>query len=156
MCAVLCVLFRKITEKMKQKAVIVSGYFNPIHKGHIEYFQNAKANGDKLFVIVNSDFQRALKGSKEFQDEKERVFIVENLKLVDKCFLSIDKDRTVVESIKMIYNEFGNEYQLAFANGGDQNNDTIPERPICEELGIKLIDGLGRKIQSSSWLLNKK
>ncbi len=154
MCALLCVLFWKITGKMKQKAVIVSGYFNPIHKGHIEYFQKAKANGGKLFVIVNSDFQRALKGSKEFQDEKERVFIVENLKLVDKCFLSIDKDRTVVESIKMIYNEFGNEYQLAFANGGDQNNDTIPEKPICQELGIELIDGLGDKIQSSSWLLN--
>ncbi len=140
---------------MKSKAVIVSGYFNPIHKGHIEYFLNAKANGDKLFVIVNSDFQRALKCSKEFQDEKERVFIVENLRLVDKCFLSIDKDRTVVESIKMIFNEFGNEYQFVFANGGDQNNDTIPERSICEELGIELVDGLGGKIQSSSWLLKK-
>jgi len=140
---------------MKQKAVIVSGYFNPIHKGHLVYFQNAKANGDELFVIVNSDFQRALKGSKEFQDEKERVFIVENLRLVDKCFLSIDRDRTVVESIKMIFEEFGNEFQLAFANGGDQSNDTIPERPICQVLGIDLIDGLGGKIQSSSWLLNK-
>lgn len=140
---------------MKPKAIIVSGYFNPIHKGHIEYFQNAKAKGDKLFVIVNSDFQRAIKGSKEFQDENERVFIVESLRLVDKCFLSIDKDRSVVESIKMIFNQFGNDYQLAFANGGDQNNDTIPERPTCEELGIELIDGLGGKIQSSSWLLNK-
>lgn len=140
---------------MKPKAIIVSGYFNPIHKGHIEYFQNARANGDKLFVIVNSDFQRALKGSKEFQNEEERLFIVESLRLVDKCFLSIDKDRTVVKSIKMIFNQFGNEYQLAFANGGDQNNDIIPERPICEELGVELIDGLGDKIQSSSWLLNK-
>ena len=155
MCAVLCVILEDNIWKMKPKAIIVSGYFNPIHKGHIEYFQNAKSNGDKLFVIVNSDFQRALKGSKEFQDEKERVFIVENLRIVDKCFLSIDKDRTVVESIKMIFNQFGNEYQLAFANGGDQNNDTIPERPISEELGIELIDGLGGKIQSSSWLLNK-
>ena len=138
---------------MKLKAIIVSGYFNPIHKGHIEYFQNAKSFGEKLFVIVNSDFQRELKGSKEFQDEKERLFIVENLKSVDKCFLSIDRDRTVVESIKMIFNEFSNEYQLLFANGGDQNNNTIPERSICEELGIELIDGLGGKIQSSSWLL---
>ena len=138
---------------MKPKAVIVSGYFNPIHKGHIEYFQNAKANGDKLFVIVNSDFQRVLKGTKEFQDENERFFIVENLRLVDKCFLSIDKDRTVVESIKSIFNQFGNVYQLVFANGGDQLNDKSPERPICEALGIDLIDGLGGKIQSSSWLL---
>jgi glycerol-3-phosphate cytidylyltransferase-like family protein len=94
-----------------------------------------------------------LKGSKEFQDEKERKFIVENLRVVDKCFLSIDKDRTVVESIKMIVKEFEDVFQFAFANGGDQNNDTIPERQICEELGIKLIDGLGEKIQSSSWLL---
>jgi D-beta-D-heptose 7-phosphate kinase/D-beta-D-heptose 1-phosphate adenosyltransferase len=140
---------------MKQKAVIVSGYFNPVHKGHIEYFQNAKANGDKLFVIVNSDIQRALKGSKEFQDENERVFIVENLRLVDKCFLSIDNDRAVVESIKMIFNGYGNDYQFAFANGGDQNNDSIPERSICEELGIELTDGLGGKIQSSSWLLKE-
>jgi cytidyltransferase-like protein len=140
---------------MKPKAIIVSGYFNPIHKGHIEYFKNAKANGDKLFVIVNSDSQRALKGSKEFQDESERVFIVENLSLVDKCFLSIDKDRTVVDTIKMIYHQFGNQYQLVFANGGDQNNDSIPERSICQDLKIELIDGLGCKIQSSSWLLNK-
>ncbi len=140
---------------MKLKAIIVSGYFNPIHKGHIEYFQNAKSHGDELFVIVNSDFQRALKGSKEFQDELERVVIIENLKLVNKCFLSIDRDRTVIESIKKIYNEFGSDYQLAFANGGDQNNDTIPERAICEQLGVELIDGLGGKIQSSSWLINK-
>jgi D-beta-D-heptose 7-phosphate kinase/D-beta-D-heptose 1-phosphate adenosyltransferase len=140
---------------MKPKAIIVSGYFNPIHKGHIEYFQNAKANGDELFVIVNSDFQRTLKGSKEFQDENERVFIVESLRLVDKCFLSIDKDRTVIESIKMIFFHYGNEYQLVFANGGDQINYLSPERQICEELGIDLIDGLGAKIQSSSWLLNK-
>jgi len=140
---------------MKKKGIIVSGYFNPIHKGHIEYFQKARANGDELFVIVNNDYQRSLKGSREFQDEKERVFIVQNLRLVDKCFLSVDKDRTVVESIKMIFNEFGKDYKLAFANGGDQNNDTIPEKPICDELRIELIDGLGIKIQSSSWLLNK-
>ena len=52
---------------MKKKSVIVSGYFNPIHKGHLEYFNNAKALADELFVIVNNDQQRALKGSKEFQ-----------------------------------------------------------------------------------------
>ncbi|MAS67869.1 MAG: cytidyltransferase [Flavobacteriaceae bacterium] len=138
-----------------KKAVIVSGYFNPIHKGHIEYFQNAKTHGDALFVIVNSDHQQQLKGSKSFQDEEERMIIVSNFMMVDKTFLSVDKDRTVCETLIKIHAEFGNEYQLAFANGGDQNNDTIPERAVCEKLCITLIDGLGDKIQSSSWLLNK-
>jgi cytidyltransferase-like protein len=140
---------------MKQKAIIVSGYFNPIHKGHIEYFVNAKAYGDKLIVIVNSDHQRALKGSKEFQQEDERVFIVSNIKSVDQVFLSIDMDRTVCESIRLIHKQLSKDYQFAFANGGDQNNNSIPEVPVCHELGIDLIDGLGDKIQSSSWLLTK-
>jgi len=138
---------------MKKKAIIVSGYFNPIHKGHLEYFNNAKALCDELFVIVNNDHQRELKGSKEFQKEDERMIIVSNIKAVDKAILSIDKDRTVCETIRMIANEYGAEYELGFANGGDQNNDTIPERTICEEMNVALIDGLGDKIQSSSWLL---
>jgi cytidyltransferase-like protein len=139
----------------KKKAVIISGYFNPIHKGHIEYFNHAKALGDVLIVIVNNDLQRALKGSKEFQNEEERIFIVSNIQSVDQVFLSIDQDRTVCETIKKIYRELGGTYQIAFANGGDQNNKSIPEAPICTELGIELIDGLGSKIQSSSWLLKK-
>lgn len=138
---------------MKKKAIIVSGYFNPIHKGHIEYFANAKSHGDLLFVIVNSDFQRELKGSKSFQDENERMIIISNLKLVDKAILSIDKDRTVIETINHIHKKYSKNHELAFANGGDQNNTTIPEREICKKLSIELIDGLGQKIQSSSWLL---
>ena len=140
---------------MKKKAIIVSGYFNPLHKGHLEYFNNAKALCDELYVIVNSDHQRELKGSKAFQDEEERLLIVSNIKAVDKAIISVDKDRTVCETIAHIHKEFGHEYELAFANGGDQNNDTIPEKPVCERLGVTLIDGLGDKIQSSSWLLKK-
>lgn len=141
---------------MKKKAIIVSGYFNPIHKGHLEYFNNAKALSDELFVIVNSDLQRGLKGSKEFQKEEERLFIVQNIKAVDKAIISVDKDSTVCTSIKELYEIYGSNYQLGFANGGDQDNNSIPEAPICKELGIELIDCLGDKIQSSSWLLNKK
>lgn len=141
--------------KMKKKAIIVSGYFNPIHKGHLEYFHNARANGDLLIVIVNSDHQRALKQSKEFQDEEERLLIVGNIRVVDHVVLSIDQDRTVCQTIRKIAHEYADQYELYFANGGDQNNDTIPERPVCDELGIQLLDGLGDKIQSSSWLLIK-
>ena len=138
-----------------KKAIIVSGYFNPLHKGHIEYFLNAKKHGDRLFVIVNSDYQRKIKGSKEFMNEEERIFILNQLKIVDKTFISIDKDRSVCETIKLIHNKYSLKYDLYFANGGDQTNDLIPEKPICEKLNIKLIDELGSKIQSSSWLLKQ-
>jgi cytidyltransferase-like protein len=148
---------KPMQQASKTKVVIVSGYFNPLHKGHIEYFHNAKRHGDKLVVIVNSDFQRALKGSKEFMSEQERLLIVENLRVVDHAVLSIDPDRTVCKTLEYLYKRvcpmLYRNYELAFANGGDQNNDTIPEKPVCQELGIRLIDGLGEKIQSSSWLL---
>ena len=127
---------------MKPIAIIVSGYFNPIHKGHIEYFNNARAIGDYLIVIVNNDKQRALKGSKEFQQEDERVFIVSNIKSVDQVFLSIDGDRTVCATIHHIHKQLHNDYRLAFANGGDQNNNSIPEVPVCQEFKIELLDGL--------------
>lgn len=143
-------------ETKKQKAIIVSGYFNPIHKGHIEYFHNARQVADKLIVIVNNDYQRNLKGSKEFMKEDERVMIVKELKIVDYVYLSIDEKKDVSLSIKKINEELSNQYEILFGNGGDQNNDSIPEANICKELNIELIDGLGDKIQSSSWLLNKK
>lgn len=135
--------------------VIVSGYFNPLHKGHIEYFYNAKQNFDELFVIVNNDNQRELKGSKEFMLQDERKLIVSELKIVDKVFISIDNDRSVSDSISMIFKKYSKDNNLFFANGGDQNNQNIPEIEICKKLGITLIDGLGYKIQSSSWLLKK-
>lgn len=139
-----------------KKAIIVSGYFNPLHKGHLELFQKAKALGDILIVIVNSDHQRKLKGSSEFMDEEERATIVDNIKGVDFTMVSIDKTKTQNKSLEHIYKLNKGQFDLYFANGGDQTNDTIPEAEICNKLGIKLIDGLGDKIQSSSWLLGKK
>ena len=140
---------------MKPKAIIVSGYFNPLHKGHIEYFHLAKAKGDQLFVIVNNDHQRALKESKEFMLEQERVLIVKELAVVDQVILSIDKDTTVCVTLEKIHQDFSKNFELFFANGGDQNNESIPEVAICQKVEIGLLDGLGAKIQSSSWLLKK-
>ena len=104
----------------KQKAIIVSGYFNPIHKGHLDYFNSAKSMADQLFVIINNDHQRELKGIKEFQDENERMIMVSNIKAVDKAILSIDTDRTVCATIKIITEQFGSEFELGFANGGEK------------------------------------
>ena len=140
---------------MKPKAIIVSGYFNPLHKGHLELFEKAKEAGDELWVIVNSDLQRELKGSKEFMDENERLTIVSAIKHVDKALISIDKDKTQRTTLEHLTNEYGANFELFFANGGDQNNDSIPEIPVCKEKGIGLLEGLGDKIQSSSWLLKK-
>ena len=139
-----------------KKAIIVSGYFNPLHKGHIELFEISKQLCDILIVIVNSDLQRYLKGNKEFQLEEERLEIIKSIRYVDWATISIDTDKTQNESIKEIYSIYKDTHKLAFANGGDQNNNTIPEADICRELGIELIEGLGNKIQSSSWLLKKK
>ena len=139
----------------KRKVVIVSGYFNPIHKGHLELFEKSQEYGDFLIVIVNSDLQRKLKGSKEFMDENERLLIVNSIKYVGEALISIDKDKTQIETLKYIQSKYGKIWDLHFVNGGDQNNDTIPESVICNELGITLVDGVGDKVQSSSWLLNK-
>ena len=139
----------------KPKAIIVSGYFNPLHKGHLELFEKAKASGDELWVIVNSDLQRELKGSKEFMGENERLLIVSAIGIVDKALISIDKDKTQCATLGDLEDKYSGQYELYFANGGDQNNDTIAEVTICREKGIKLLEGLGEKIQSSSWLLKK-
>jgi len=140
---------------MKPKAIIVSGYFNPLHKGHLELFEKAKAAGDQLWVVVNSDLQRALKGSKEFMHQDERLLIVSAIGIVDKALISIDTDKTQCATLADLADKYSTAYELYFANGGDQNNDSIPEVPVCNEKGIGLIEGLGDKIQSSSWLLKK-
>lgn len=139
-----------------KKLVIVSGYFNPLHKGHLELFRKAKEVGDLLCVIVNNDKQRELKGSQFFQDQDERIEIIRELNMVDMAWISIDQDRTQNSTLRMLVDKFYGTMKLAFANGGDQNNDTIPEAEICRQFGIELIDGLGDKIQSSSWLLGEK
>ena len=93
--------------------VIASGYFNPVHKGHIEYLTRSKELGDKLFVIVNNDIQREMKGSKQFMNEDERRFVIESLKPVDWAVVAIDtQNRLVEKSIKLIYELF---YCLIFS-----------------------------------------
>ena len=139
----------------KEKIIIVSGYFNPLHKGHLEYFSLSKSMGDEFIVIVNNDYQRELKGSNKFMNQEERLLIVNELSVTDYVILSVDNDKTVCKSLEKISNKFGIKNELYFANGGDQNNTRIPEISVCNKLGIQLIDGLGDKIQSSSWLLKK-
>ncbi len=134
--------------KHNETIVCCSGYFSPLHKGHIEYLERSKKIGDKLVVIVNNDAQSILKKGSSFIPEDERLEIIRSLKCVDYAVLSIDQDRTVCKTLESIRPHI-------FTNAGDQFNDHIPEKEICEKLGIQLVDGLGDKIQSSSWLIQK-
>ena len=133
---------------MLEVIVCCSGYFNPLHAGHIEYFEKSKMLGNKLVVIVNNDKQAILKKGSSFMPENERLKIIRSLKVVDMAVLSIDEDKSVCKTLECISPNI-------FTNAGDQTNEKIPEKTICEKLNIKLVDGLGEKIQSSSWLLAK-
>jgi cytidyltransferase-like protein len=133
---------------MSETIACVSGYFDPLHIGHIEYFKQSKQIADKLMVIVNNDEQATLKKGKPFMPADERIKIIQELKCVDYVVKSIDTDRTVCQTLATVIPR-----PTYFCNGGDQNNYSIPEATICEKLGIELRDGFGDKIQSSSWLI---
>eukprot|EP00439_Symbiodinium_sp_Y106_P025128 s3726_g3.t1 len=133
---------------MSQKVVVASGYFDPLHYGHIEYLQRSRDLGDKLIVIVNNDTQAKDKKGQPFMPARERVKLVRSLACVDAAIEAIDQDQTVRRTLRLLHPDI-------FTNGGDIKNEDVPEADVCRELGIKLIDGLGDKVQSSSWLINK-
>ncbi len=133
------------------KIIITSGYFDPIHVGHIECLELAKNLGDKLIVILNNDSQAVLKKGKAFMPQCERKKILESLRFVDEVFECVDEDKSVCESIRALA-EMNKGHEVIFAKGGDRFADNIPEAILCRELGIKIVDGLGEKIQSSSSL----
>jgi len=135
--------FREV-EIMK---IVASGYFDPIHIGHIEYLKLAKQLGGTLIVIVNNDKQAKIKKGFSFMNENERLEIVKNIKYVDEVFLSIDEDSTVCKSLEKLKPDI-------FAKGGDRNSSNIPELEVCNKYNIKIVDGLGNKIQSSSDLIS--
>jgi glycerol-3-phosphate cytidylyltransferase-like family protein len=97
-------------------------------------------------VIVNNDRQAAQKKGSSFMPAAERVKLVRSIECVDAAIESVDEDRTCCKTVRLLMPD-------AFTNGGDQNNDTIPEAPVCREIGCELVDGLGLKVQSSSWLM---
>lgn len=141
----------KTTKSKKKESVVVavSGYFNPLHVGHLEMIERAKKLGDKLVVIINNDHQVKLKGSVPFMKQEDRIKIIKALRDVDEVFLSIDRDKTVCKSLSKVKPNI-------FANGGDRKSvGDVPEYPICQKLGITMVDGLGRKIRASSELIKK-
>lgn len=138
----------KDNKKEKEIIIAASGFFDPIHRGHIEYLQKAKELGGKLIVIVDSDEQTIKKKGYVFMPQTDRISIVKSLKFVDEAMLSIDRDISVCESLRFLNPDI-------FAKGGDRTSKEIPEAEVCRECNIKIIDRLGKKIQSSSELVKK-
>tara|TARA_R110000796_G_scaffold80396_2_gene178052 strand:+ start:1868 stop:2308 length:441 start_codon:yes stop_codon:yes gene_type:complete len=141
------------------RVVVISGFFNPIHCGHIDYIRAAASLGDKLVVIVNNDEQVRLKGTVPFMSEEDRLKIVSNIKGVNSAVISVDKDGTVCESVRAEYHRHYNDYfftSMVFANGGDRKEGGIPESVLEEEIGVGMIYNVGgEKTESSSGLISR-
>lgn len=138
------------------KIAITSGYFNPIHPGHIECFRLSKylTGAEHLCVIVNNDHQAFMKrGVQSFQKELDRVKIVESVKWVDNAVLSFDVDGTVCKTLEYVIKYYRTNpiiTEVIFTKGGDRFSGNTPEKMICDMYGVKLIDGLGLKTHNSS------
>ena len=148
----------------KYKVILISGGFDPVHKGHIECIQNAKKLADEVWIGLNNDSWLHRKKGKQFMKEDERKFIMENLKDVDYTYVMnplIHGDDTAIDFIDHARKKYVNENGdlpkgvMAFGNGGDRTETTTPENDVCNSYGIDSVWGLGKKIQSSSWLLEK-
>ena len=144
---------------MSGRVIVASGYFNPIHAGHLDYLESAKKLADYLIVIVNNDKQVKMKGSDPFMDELGRLRIVRALRCVDKAVVAIDKDATVCDSIRKEYRQLQDDpffISMSFANGGDRKKGGVPEDLLEEELGIRMLYNVGgKKTQSTSTLIQK-
>lgn len=143
----------------KLKVGIISGYFNPLHCGHIDYMMAAKDLCHVLIAIVNNDYQANLKGSFGFQDEKSRKKIVDSISYVDFSKISIDKDDSVRDTLELMYKEVLNSenIDIYFINSGDREEKAWNkrEKEFCEEKSIKCIYLNLPKVNSSSSLVGK-
>lgn len=141
------------------KIAITSVYANPLHPGHIECFELSKALADELIVIVNNDHQARLKrGTESFQDEQFRMSVVRALRPVDRVVLAIDRDGSVKETLAFLIRELRAKHsdcEIIFTKGGDRFAHEIPERAICDEYGVCIVDGLGAKTYNSSSYVNR-
>lgn len=117
---------------MAEIIVCASGYFNPINYGHIEYLQKSKDLGSKLIVIVNNDKQSLLKKGTTFMTEDERLKVVRSFECVDVAILAVDDDLSVCKTLKNIHPHI-------FTTEGNNTNNLIPEKTICEEMGTHIM-----------------
>jgi cytidyltransferase-like protein len=138
-----------------RRVAIVSGYFNPLHIGHLDMMEAARSLADALVVIVNNDAQQQLKKGKVITTECDRLRVVEALRVTDAAMVAVDEDGSVAASLELIHATYPG-LELTFCNGGDRSPDAdaVPaaESVVCERLGIQMAWGVGGddKADSSS------
>lgn len=145
---------------MKEKLIIISGGFDPLHIGHIRYARDARKLGDHLTVILNNDHWLTAKKGRPFMNENARDAIMSELKCVDDVLMSFHKarpkDMSVCEEIKFLHDTFKDDHELHFAKGGDRTEGNVPEEELCKKLKIPIHYNVGGgKIESSSRLIKK-
>lgn len=132
------------------KLIIVSGFFNPLHAGHLDMIEAAAKLGDRLLVIVNNDEQQMLKKGKIILPQENRYRLLTAIKSVDEVMLAVDKDPSVVETLGIIAKTHPYD-QLVFANGGDRSApEFVPETEVCQENNIEMVYGVGGAAKSDS------
>ena len=125
------------------KVVIVSGFFNPLHGGHLDMIEAAAKLGDRLIVIVNNDKQQVEKKGKVILVETSRARLLRALRVVDEVFIAIDDDMTVIKSLDFLAAQYPDD-ELVFANGGDRDSaKVVPEAEVCEKNNIEMLFGVG-------------
>ena len=125
------------------KIVIVSGFFNPLHGGHLDMIEAAAKMGDKLIVVVNNDEQQILKKDKVILSEQNRARLIGALRCVDEVMIAIDTDPPVIKTLEKIAQKYPDD-ELVFANGGDRDSEkAIPEGEVCRKYGIEMVFGVG-------------
>jgi len=142
------ITLKEVKSILNPVVVAASGGFDPLHPGHVEYLQQAKSLGDKLFVILNTDQFLITKKGYAFMPWSHRETILRALRCVDEVIPCIDEDQSVCKTLESLKPHI-------FAKGGDRNIDNIPERETCERMGISVVSGLGAKIASSSALVER-
>lgn len=132
------------------KTVIVSGFFNPLHGGHLDMIESAKDLGDRLVVIVNNDTQQVIKKGKIILPEQNRARLLAALRHVDEVIIALDDDPPVIKTLEVLANKFPDD-ELVFANGGDRDSEkAIPEGVICRKHNIQMIFGVGGNDKADS------
>ena len=144
-----------IGDQKMSDIILISGGFDPIHSGHIKLIKDANKMGD-VVVLLNSDEWLRNKKGREFLPFNERKIIMESIKGVIEVIEFDDRDKTCIDGIKKAKSIFKNKV-IKFANGGDRNNKTTPEKEYCENNNIETLFGIGGndKSNSSSLILKK-